>query len=130
MTLLSDRRAGHRLRHHLLLVARMMMGLHFRRTCRSRRSTSTAWFAEERARDVGVEGNVIDPLGVIDGLWRRRCALRWRALGATLGTTSSCPRNVETNRNFATKLWNACRFAGMGGCAQPPEFDPPARRRR
>jgi valyl-tRNA synthetase len=27
-------------------------------------------------------------------------------------------------RNFATKLWNAARFAEMNGCARDPEFDP------
>ena len=30
----------------------------------------------------------------------------------------------KTNRNFATKLWNACRFAEMNGCALSPGFDP------
>src|SRR5205085_11307939 len=34
------------------------------------------------------------------------------------------PHLVETNRNFATKLWNACRLAEMNGCVQPPGFDP------
>jgi len=31
---------------------------------------------------------------------------------------------VETNRNFATKLWNACRFAEMNDCAVSDGFDP------
>src|SRR6202012_1573032 len=34
------------------------------------------------------------------------------------------PQLVETNRNFATKLWNACRFAEMNECAKPDGFDP------
>jgi len=34
------------------------------------------------------------------------------------------PQLVETNRNFATKLWNACRFAEMNGCGVPAGFDP------
>jgi valyl-tRNA synthetase len=31
---------------------------------------------------------------------------------------------VEGYRNFATKFWNACRFAEMNGCVAPAGFDP------
>jgi valyl-tRNA synthetase len=31
---------------------------------------------------------------------------------------------IEGYRNFATKLWNAARFAEMNGCALDPKFDP------
>ena len=31
---------------------------------------------------------------------------------------------VEGNRNFATKLWNATRFAEMNGCVRQAGFDP------
>ena len=34
------------------------------------------------------------------------------------------PQLVEGNRNFATKLWNACRFAEMNACVLPSGFDP------
>src|SRR5205814_5156062 len=34
------------------------------------------------------------------------------------------PQRVEGYRNFATKLWNACRFAEMNVCALPAGFDP------
>ncbi|HEX6000459.1 MAG TPA: class I tRNA ligase family protein, partial [Hyphomicrobiaceae bacterium] len=33
---------------------------------------------------------------------------------------------VEGNRNFATKLWNASRFAEINGCERVPGFDPAA----
>jgi valyl-tRNA synthetase len=33
-------------------------------------------------------------------------------------------KTVEGNRNFATKLWNATRFAEMNGCVRVAGFDP------
>jgi valyl-tRNA synthetase len=69
------------------------------------------------------KGNVIDPLGVIDdyGADALRFALaRAAAQGHDIKLS---PQLVETNRNFATKLWNACRFAEMNGCEQPSGFD-------
>jgi len=70
------------------------------------------------------KGNVIDPLGVIDeyGADALRFALaRGAAQGHDIKLSS---QHVETNRNFATKLWNACRFAEMNACAKPADFDP------
>ena len=47
---------------------------------------------------------------------------------AAQGGTSSCRRQrVEGYRNFATKLWNAARFAEMNGCERVAGFDPAAR---
>jgi valyl-tRNA synthetase len=107
-------------------VARMMMmGLHFMKDV----PFSTVYIHrlvrdEKGAKMSKSKGNVIDPLGVIDdfGADALRFAL---ARGAAQGhDIKLSPQHVETNRNFATKLWNACRFAEMNGCAQPAEFDP------
>jgi valyl-tRNA synthetase len=107
-------------------VARMMMmGLHFMKEA----PFSTVYIHrlvrdEKGAKMSKSKGNVIDPLGVIDdyGADALRFALaRAAAQGHDIKLS---PRQVETNRNFATKLWNACRFAEMNGCVQPAGFDP------
>ena len=107
-------------------VARMMMmGLHFMKEVPFRdvyihrlvRDASGAKMSKSK-------GNVVDPLDLIDeyGADALRFAL---ARGAAQGhDIRLSPQLVETNRNFATKLWNACRFAEMNGCAAPPGFNP------
>jgi valyl-tRNA synthetase len=106
-------------------VARMMMmGLHFMKDI----PFSTVYIHrlvrdEKGAKMSKSKGNVIDPLGVIDdyGADALRFALaRAAAQGHDIKLS---PQLVETNRNFATKLWNACRFAEMNGCEQPSGFD-------
>ena len=107
-------------------VARMMMmGLHFMKEA----PFSTVYIHrlvrdEKGAKMSKSKGNVIDPLGVIDeyGADALRFALaRGAAQGHDIKLSSQL---VETNRNFATKLWNACRFAEMNDCAAPQGFDP------
>jgi valyl-tRNA synthetase len=107
-------------------VARMMMmGLHLTKQA----PFSTVYIHrlvrdEKGAKMSKSKGNVIDPLGVIDdyGADALRFAL---ARGAAHShDIKLSPQLVETNRNFATKLWNACRFAEMNGCVLPPGFDP------
>jgi valyl-tRNA synthetase len=107
-------------------VARMMMmGLHFMKEA----PFSTVYIHrlvrdEKGAKMSKSKGNVIDPLGVIDeyGADALRFALaRGAAQGHDIKLSS---QHVETNRNFATKLWNACRFAEMNACAKPADFDP------
>jgi valyl-tRNA synthetase len=107
-------------------VARMMMmGLHFRKEVPFRDVYIHRLVRDEKGAKMSKsKGNVIDPLGVIDdyGADALRFALaRAAAQGHDIKLS---PQHVETNRNFATKLWNACRFAEMNGCALPPGFDP------
>ncbi|QPF81761.1 valine--tRNA ligase [Bradyrhizobium genosp. L] len=107
-------------------VARMMMmGLHFMKQA----PFSTVYIHrlvrdEKGAKMSKSKGNVIDPLGVIDdfGADALRFALtREAAQGHDIRLS---PHLVETNRNFATKFWNACRFAEMNECVTPDGFDP------
>jgi valyl-tRNA synthetase len=107
-------------------VARMMMmGIHF-----MKEPPFSAVYIHRLVRDQKgakmskSKGNVIDPLGVIDdyGADALRFAL---ARGAAHShDIKLSPQLVETNRNFATKLWNACRFAEMNDCALSDGFDP------
>jgi valyl-tRNA synthetase len=106
-------------------VARMMMmGLHFMKEAPFSTVCIHRLVRDEKGAKMSKsKGNVIDPLGVIDdfGADALRFAL---ARGAAQGhDIKLSPHHVETNRNFATKLWNACRFAEMNGCVLPPEFD-------
>jgi valyl-tRNA synthetase len=107
-------------------VARMMMmGLHFQKEVpfkdvyihRLVRDASGAKMSKSK-------GNVVDPLGVIDDFGAD--ALRFTlARGAAQGHDIRLgPQDVENNRNFATKLWNAARFAEINGCATVAGFDP------
>jgi valyl-tRNA synthetase len=107
-------------------VARMMMmGLYFMKDIpfhdvyihRLVRDASGAKMSKSK-------GNVVDPLGVIDQYGAD--ALRFTlARGAAQGHDIRLgSQDVENNRNFATKLWNAARFAEMNECATVEEFDP------
>jgi valyl-tRNA synthetase len=107
-------------------VARMMMmGLHFQKEVpfkdvyihRLVRDATGAKMSKSK-------GNVVDPLGVIDDFGAD--ALRFTLMRAVapghdirLG-----PQDVENNRNFATKLWNAARFVEFNGAAHVEGFDP------
>src|SRR5689334_17900538 len=109
-------------------VARMMMmGLHFMKEA----PFSTVYIHrlvrdEKGAKMSKSKGNVIDPLGVIDDFGADALRFALARGAAHSHDIKLSPQLVETNRNFATKLWNACRFAEMNGCEKPAGFDPTA----
>src|SRR5258705_4083238 len=70
------------------------------------------------------KGNVIDPLGVIDDFGADALRFALARAAAQGHDIKLSPQLVETNRNFATKLWNAARFGEMNACVLPAGFDP------
>ena len=107
-------------------VARMMMmGIHFMKEA----PFSTVYIHrlvrdEKGAKMSKSKGNVIDPFGVIDDFGADALRFALARGAAHSHDIKLSPQLVETNRNFATKLWNACRFAEMNGCALPAGFEP------
>jgi valyl-tRNA synthetase len=69
-------------------------------------------------------GNVIDPLELIDQYGADALRFTLAALTTQGRDVKLTPARVEGYRNFATKLWNAARFAEMNECVLQPDFDP------
>ncbi|MEG9526049.1 MAG: valine--tRNA ligase, partial [Hyphomicrobiales bacterium] len=107
-------------------VARMMMmGLHL-----TDRAPFDTVYLHTLVRDASgakmskSKGNVVDPLQLIDQVGAdvlrfTLCALAVQGRDIKLSTD-----RVQGYRNFATKLWNAARFAELNGCGLDPAFDP------
>ncbi|GLS71835.1 valine--tRNA ligase [Methylobacterium tardum] len=107
-------------------VARMMMmGLHL-----TDRAPFDTVYLHTLVRDASgakmskSKGNVVDPLQLIDQVGAdvlrfTLCALAVQGRDIKLSTD-----RVQSYRNFATKLWNAARFAELNGCGLDPAFDP------
>ena len=74
------------------------------------------------------KGNVIDPLDLIDRFGADALRFTLAAMAAQGRDIKLSESRVEGYRNFATKLWNASRFAEMNGCARVAGFDPKAAR--
>jgi valyl-tRNA synthetase len=107
-------------------VARMMMmGLH----CMKNVPFPTVYIHalvrdEKGAKMSKSKGNVIDPLHLIDDYGADALRFTLAAMAAQGRDIKLSPQRVEGYRNFATKLWNACRFAEMNACVLPAGFDP------
>jgi valyl-tRNA synthetase len=107
-------------------VARMMMlGLHFMKDVPFRTVYIHALVRDQRGQKMSKSrGNIIDPLELID---RYGCdALRFTlaALAAPGRDIKLAESRVEGYRNFATKLWNAARYALLNDCRPAAGFAP------
>ncbi len=107
-------------------VARMMMmGLHFMGEVPFRTVYIHALIRDEHGQKMSKsKGNVIDPLELIDKYGCDALRFTLTALAAQGRDIRMSESRVEGYRNFATKLWNAARYAMMNECRLVPNFDP------
>jgi valyl-tRNA synthetase len=107
-------------------VARMMMmGLHFMEEVPFKDIYIHALVRDEKGAKMSKsKGNVIDPLNLIDQYGADALRFTLAAMAAQGRDIKLATSRVEGYRNFATKLWNACRFAEMNGCVTQAGFDP------
>ncbi|MGO9134784.1 MAG: valine--tRNA ligase [Methylovirgula sp.] len=107
-------------------VARMMMmGLHFMHDVPFHDVYIHALVRDEKGAKMSKsKGNVIDPLHLIDEYGADSLRFTLAAMAAQGRDIKLSTQRVEGYRNFATKLWNAARFAEMNACAKNDTFDP------
>jgi valyl-tRNA synthetase len=107
-------------------VARMMMmGLRFMEEVPFHTVYIHALVRDERGAKMSKsKGNVIDPLHLIDDYGADALRFTLAAMAAQGRDIKLATSRVEGYRNFATKLWNAARFAEINKCAAPADFDP------
>ncbi|NBN78033.1 valine--tRNA ligase [Microvirga tunisiensis] len=107
-------------------VARMMMmSLHFMKTEPFETVYIHALVRDEKGQKMSKsKGNVIDPLKLIDEFGADALRFTLAAMAAQGRDIKLATSRVGGYRNFATKLWNAARFAEMNGCRRVAGFDP------
>jgi valyl-tRNA synthetase len=107
--------------------ARMMMqGLHFMKEV----PFKTLYLhglvrAADGAKMSKSKGNVVDPLGLIDQYGADALRFFMAAMESQGRDVKMDEKRVEGYRNFATKLWNAARFAQANGIRASEHVDAP-----
>jgi valyl-tRNA synthetase len=108
-------------------VARMMMqGIHFMHEVPFHTVYINSIVVDKNGKKMSKSlGNVLDPLDLIDsyGADATRFALASQEVQSRR-TLRMSDQAAEGGQRFATKLWNAARFAEMNGCARVEGFDP------
>jgi valyl-tRNA synthetase len=107
-------------------VARMMMmGLHFMGKEPFGDVYIHALVRDEKGAKMSKsKGNVIDPLELIDAYGADAVRFTLAAMAAQGRDIKLATSRVEGYRNFATKVWNAVRFAEHYDCRPVVGFDP------
>jgi valyl-tRNA synthetase len=113
-------------------VARMMMmGLHFMKDEHGQpvEPFHTIYIHalvrdEHGAKMSKSKGNVLDPLVLIDEFGADAVRFTLAAMAAQGRDIKLSTQRIGGYRNFATKLWNAVRFAQLNGAEHQADFDP------
>jgi valyl-tRNA synthetase len=108
-------------------VARMMMmGMQFMEDVPFRTVYLHGLVTDEKGQKMSKsKGNAMDPLELIDKYGADALRFTMTSLAANQASRLRLsPARVEGSRNFATKFWNATRFAEMNGATLPNGFDP------
>jgi valyl-tRNA synthetase len=113
-------------------VARMMMmSLHFMKDVPFRTVYIHALVRDAKGQKMSKsKGNVMDPLELVDKYGADALRFTLAALAVPGRDIKLAESRVEGYRNFATKLWNAARYAEMNGCAVPASFSPAGLKQR
>jgi valyl-tRNA synthetase len=107
-------------------VARMMMmGMHFMDDVPFHTVYIHALVRDEKGQKMSKsKGNVMDPLDIVNKYGADALRFTLAAMAAQGRDIKLAETRIQGYRNFATKLWNAARYAEMNGCAHDPAFDP------
>lgn len=107
-------------------VARMMMmGLHFMGDVPFRTVHLNALVRDKYGAKMSKsKGNTIDPLQLMDVYGVDALRFTIASMAAQGRDIKLDPERVAGYRNFATKLWNATRFAEMNGATHSVDFFP------
>ncbi len=108
--------------------ARMMMqGMHFMKDVPFRTLYLHGLVrAADGAKMSKSKGNTVDPLGLIDRYGADALRFFMAAMESQGRDIKMDEKRVEGYRNFATKLWNAARFAQGNGIGGSTTLEPPA----
>jgi valyl-tRNA synthetase len=108
--------------------ARMMMqGIHFMKDVPFRTLYLHGLVrAADGAKMSKSKGNTVDPLGLIDRYSADALRFFMAAMESQGRDIKMDEKRVEGYRNFATKLWNASRFAQANGIGGSTTLEPPA----
>ncbi len=107
--------------------ARMMMqGMHFLKEVPFRKLYLHGLVrAADGAKMSKSKGNTVDPLGLIDTYGADALRFFMAAMESQGRDIKMDEKRVEGYRNFATKLWNAARFAQGNGIGGSSTLEPP-----